>query len=279
MTCEINVKMGRLYVVNKPAILTCLGLGSCVALMLHDKEAKVSGLAHIMLSDSNKARFSETSYNVVLAENNEYCVKTFKNSIASMGYEIQAITDSTELTIRKYREINPRLLLLDANLTKNCDFDLIEEILKMDGSANIVVTNVDSSTDYLDFFAKGAIDFISRPVTREKITQSFDIINSVRHIRFADVAIEKMLNRMLSEGASIKNIRAKMAGGANMFNHSQTNSRNIGEENSSKIDEILKEKGIYVVARDVGSNFGRTVRFNTEEFSVSVKSKEGIKEI
>lgn len=48
--------------------LVTVGLGSCVAIMLHDAEAKVGGMAHVLLptpvlsrKDSNPAKFPQTA--------------------------------------------------------------------------------------------------------------------------------------------------------------------------------------------------------------------------
>jgi chemotaxis protein CheD len=52
----IKVGMADLKVCTLPDSLTTLGLGSCVGIALYDKNTKVTGLAHIMLPDSNAIR-------------------------------------------------------------------------------------------------------------------------------------------------------------------------------------------------------------------------------
>src|ERR1035437_4906834 len=47
---SIVVGLGEVMVSNDPALLlVCVGLGSCIALCLHDRIAKVAGLAHMVL--------------------------------------------------------------------------------------------------------------------------------------------------------------------------------------------------------------------------------------
>ena len=49
----LMVGLGEVKTSEDPAeVLTCLGLGSCVAVCLHDPVAKVAGMAHIVLPDS-----------------------------------------------------------------------------------------------------------------------------------------------------------------------------------------------------------------------------------
>ena len=55
----IKVGMADLKICKEPDSLTTIGLGSCVGIALYDPITKVSGLAHIMLPDSNQARASD----------------------------------------------------------------------------------------------------------------------------------------------------------------------------------------------------------------------------
>lgn len=51
---SIVVGLGEMHVIKKPsAILTCVGLGSCIALCAYDPVSKVGGIAHMVLPNSN----------------------------------------------------------------------------------------------------------------------------------------------------------------------------------------------------------------------------------
>lgn len=67
MSNIIKVGMADLKTCKAPDVLTTLGLGSCVGIVLYDPINKIGGLAHIMLPDStqirnneNKAKFADT---------------------------------------------------------------------------------------------------------------------------------------------------------------------------------------------------------------------------
>ncbi len=280
MTNEIIVGMGKFFVVDQPATLTCLGLGSCVGLMLYDEEKKISGLAHIMLPDSNKSKIPEVNYTSIIAEEDERAQSTIKNSLVSCGYEVSGVFDNKDDVIKNYEKFNPYLLVLDSNILKKTeDTCIIEETFEINRAANIVITNVPSSIDYIDFLSRGVVDAISIPVTKKKADFVFSTIKEIRQIRFADIAVDRMINRMILRGSSLENIKAKMAGGANMFNHSQVDHRNIGEENQIAVQDILKEKGIPIISKDLGGNIGRTVRFDASNFKAIIKSRDGEKTI
>jgi chemotaxis protein CheD len=53
---ELIIKIADLQVAREPAILTTHGLGSCLAIMLYDPEAKIGGLAHVMLPSPDLSR-------------------------------------------------------------------------------------------------------------------------------------------------------------------------------------------------------------------------------
>ncbi len=67
--------MADLKSCKSPEILTTLGLGSCVGIVLHDPVTKVSGLAHVMLPDStqirnnnNVAKFADTAIDKLIGD-------------------------------------------------------------------------------------------------------------------------------------------------------------------------------------------------------------------
>lgn len=49
MAGQIMVGMAEFHVAKDPAQFVCLGLGSCIGLLLYDATARVGGMAHIML--------------------------------------------------------------------------------------------------------------------------------------------------------------------------------------------------------------------------------------
>src|SRR5690348_7121049 len=63
------------YAVAAEGVLSTIGLGSCVAIGLHDSVARVGGLAHVLLPNeamsrdrSNPAKFPATVVPIVLSE-------------------------------------------------------------------------------------------------------------------------------------------------------------------------------------------------------------------
>jgi len=75
---ERRVGIADLAVAAGESTLCTLGLGSCVAIVLYDAEARVGGLAHVLLPEpgmsrlhDNPARFPETAVPALIAEMRE----------------------------------------------------------------------------------------------------------------------------------------------------------------------------------------------------------------
>ncbi len=65
---EIHVGMADLKIAKAPVVLSSLGIGSCVGVILYYARAKIGGLAHIMLPDieavknkANRGKFANTA--------------------------------------------------------------------------------------------------------------------------------------------------------------------------------------------------------------------------
>ena len=91
--------------------------------------------------------------------------------------------------------------------------------------------------------------------------------------KYADEAISYMVHNMVQKGASLKRIKAKMAGGATIFAHeSETSLFNVGPRNIAFLRQILQENDIHLISEDTGENFGRWVRFDLHSGKMLVTS-------
>ena len=92
--------------------------------------------------------------------------------------------------------------------------------------------------------------------------------------KFADVALRIMIERLITTGAKPNRLKAKMAGGANVFqNENKKTVFNIGLRNADTIRTTLEEKKIPLVSEDVGSTAGRWVSFDVNSSELTVKER------
>ena len=92
--------------------------------------------------------------------------------------------------------------------------------------------------------------------------------------KFADTAVPLLLEHLKNLWAVKGQLKAKMAGGAQMFNiPGKDNSLlAVGSRNVEATTAMLAKHGVPLVASDVGGNKGRSVEFNTETWKLLVKT-------
>ena len=105
------------------------------------------------------------------------------------------------------------------------------------------------------------------------LPDSKTIKNNSNRSKFVDTATLDLIARMRAAGARLSSVKAKVAGGAQMF-AMNTNNENmkIGLRNVEATLKILKSLNIPVIAKDVGLNYGRTIELYTEDGRLVVKT-------
>ena len=88
--------------------------------------------------------------------------------------------------------------------------------------------------------------------------------------KFADTGIQMMLRDLDRAGSNIRNLTAKIVGGAQMFGGVST--FNIGERNVKSVKQVLEYFNIRIIAEQTGDKIGRTVFFDTQSGMLEVKS-------
>ena len=97
---------------------------------------------------------------------------------------------------------------------------------------------------------------------------SKDFKDNSNPAKFADTCIKLLVKDMEKRGANLRNIRARIAGGSNMFN---MQGETIGEKNANAVKVTLKELNIPILAHDLGGNVGRTVTVSAANGDVYVR--------
>jgi len=105
--------------------------------------------------------------------------------------------------------------------------------------------------------------------------------NNANRAKFADTGIMLLLEKMSEAGASVNNMVAKLAGGAQMFTFSGSSDMiRIGQRNVEATKAVLQQLNIPVISEDTGGNYGRTIEFFSEDGRLMIKTiGHGIKYI
>ncbi|UII57433.1 chemotaxis protein CheD [Cytobacillus spongiae] len=104
---------------------------------------------------------------------------------------------------------------------------------------------------------------------------------SLNIAKYADTAVKELVNRLIRQGARSSMLKAKIAGGAQMFQFSTTNDMmRIGPRNVEAVKRELDMLRIALLAEDVGGNSGRTIEFNPKTGLLNIRTvNKGVRDI
>lgn len=114
------------------------------------------------------------------------------------------------------------------------------------------------------------------------LPDSRGLSNTEKVGKFADTAVPYIIEEMLRKGATRNRIKAKIAGGAQMFSIPGASAEflTVGAKNVAETKKRLARLGIAVISADTGGNKGRTIEFSTSNWMLKVKTLgKGVSEI
>lgn len=99
--------------------------------------------------------------------------------------------------------------------------------------------------------------------------------------KFADTGIKALIDLLKLEGVHTFKLKAKIAGGAQMFQFSSDkDSMRIGPRNVEAVKAELRKNSIPLVAEDTGGNSGRTIEFDPVTSKLNIRTvNRGVSEI
>ncbi len=90
--------------------------------------------------------------------------------------------------------------------------------------------------------------------------------------KYANTAVDYLVEKLVAKGASKSRLEAKIAGGASMF---ESGSMNIGQRNVESVKNRLKYHGIVLKAEDTGGNRARSIEYNIETGKLLIRKVGG----
>ncbi|PLX95133.1 MAG: chemotaxis protein CheD [Desulfuromonas sp.] len=92
--------------------------------------------------------------------------------------------------------------------------------------------------------------------------------------KYGNVAIPRLIDKVIDLGATRSKLQAKVFGGASMW-HNPDGLLAVGERNIKLAEHMLEEARISIVSSDMGGNLGRKIFFNTENGAVLLRRNQG----
>lgn len=91
--------------------------------------------------------------------------------------------------------------------------------------------------------------------------------------KYADTAVKELVSYLIKNGARKIGLKAKIAGGAQMFQFSTANEvMRIGPRNVEAVKKQLSDLNIELIGEDVGGNSGRTIEFDPITCTLQIRT-------
>lgn len=104
------------------------------------------------------------------------------------------------------------------------------------------------------------------------LPDSSKIRNNDNLAKFADTGVVALYEGMLKKGADRFRLKAKIAGGAQMFSfNTNVEMMRVGESNVIAVKQVLARLRIPIVAEDTGLNYGRTIIFSPSDCILKIR--------
>ena len=104
--------------------------------------------------------------------------------------------------------------------------------------------------------------------------------DSINVAKFADTGIYSLMEQLKTEGVRPMSLKAKIAGGSQMFQFGSSDTVRIGPRNVEAVKEELSRLSIPILAEDTGGASGRTIEFDPATSILNVRTvNAGTKEL
>ena len=90
--------------------------------------------------------------------------------------------------------------------------------------------------------------------------------------KFADTGIYALMELLKAEGVRPMALKAKIAGGSQMFQFGSSDTIRIGPRNVEAVKKELKRLSIPIIAEDTGGSSGRTIEFNPSQSMLNIRT-------
>ncbi|GEL06680.1 chemotaxis protein CheD [Salisediminibacterium halotolerans] len=103
----------------------------------------------------------------------------------------------------------------------------------------------------------------------------------INRAKYADTAVADLIGLLEADGALRSRLKAKIAGGAQMFQFSSSNeAMRIGPRNAEAVKDVLASFRVELVHEDTGGGSGRTIEFNPATSVLNIRTvNKGVVEV
>lgn len=118
---------------------------------------------------------------VLIIDDSTIIRKTIKDIVESANYQVIGEAEDGESGVKRYKKLKPDIVTLDITMPKKNGIDCLEEILKYDINAKIIIVSAINETELvLEAVEKGAVHYVIKPIKKEKMIKVMDDIKKYK---------------------------------------------------------------------------------------------------
>jgi two-component system chemotaxis response regulator CheY len=117
--------------------------------------------------------------NIIVVDDSLFMRMILKQIITNMGHTVIAEAAVGYEAVLKYSELHPDLVTMDINMPKMSGLSAIEEIMKIDPKAKILICSALGQQSMItQAIRAGAKDFVVKPIVKKRVTDAIHKIMS-----------------------------------------------------------------------------------------------------
>lgn len=112
---------------------------------------------------------------VLIVDDAAFMRLNLKNIIEDLGFEVIGEAENGEISIERYKELEPDLVTMDITMPEMDGIEAIKEIKKYDDNARIIVCSaMGQQKMVIKAIEAGAKDFIVKPFDKDRIKEAIN---------------------------------------------------------------------------------------------------------
>jgi signal transduction histidine kinase/DNA-binding response OmpR family regulator len=220
------------------------------------KEPEIKPPSRVYSISDDRDKISDNDPVMLIVEDDTRFTAQLQNICRDKGFKSLSATTGEE-GIKLARQYRPSGIILDLKLPGMSGWDVLEQLKLTADTRHIPVHIISGYDETIEAFGKGAVGFLTKPVTREKIESAIDQLQSfmsgnIRNLLIIedDINLRKSI-RMLLDARDLKITECNTAGEAIKLiseSHVDCIVLDLGLPDMSGFEmlRILKEKNIRV---------------------------------
>lgn len=113
------------------------------------------------------------SKRIMIVDDSNFARKMMKDILVSEGYEIIGEFESGSASVEEYTRLKPDLVTMDIIMHEMNGLDALEQILSIDPNARVIIVSFMNNIDFVrKALQNGALDFVTKPFSRERLVEA-----------------------------------------------------------------------------------------------------------